>query len=111
MRRFRAVASAIILAATAPTVSTQPVQCIRQPDPAANLPPGYTIYRTERACTPYEIAERFYGHGYLQGAVREVNKGVLRPDGTFPKGVDILLPPDGTGRAVPRYLLERSKHY
>ena len=108
MQRFWAVA---ILAALAPTVSTQPAQCLRQPDPAANLPATYTVYRTERVVTPYELASRFYGHGYLAQKIIDANRTQLAADGTFPRGVDLLLPPDATGRSVQERLLKVDKHY
>jgi len=108
MQRFWAVA---ILAALAPTVSTQPAQCLRQPDAATKLPANYTVYRTERVTTPYELAERFYGHGYLAQRIIDANKTRLAANGTFPRGVDILVPPDNTGRSAAERLLKEDKHY
>lgn len=108
MQRFWAVA---ILAALASTVSTQPTQCLRPSDPAANLPANYTVYRTERVVTPYELASRFYGHGYLAQKIVDANKTQLAADGTFPRGVDLLLPPDNAGRSVQERLLKKDNHY
>jgi phage tail protein X len=108
MQRLWAV---VILAAIAPTVTIQPTQCMRQPAPAANLPAGYSVYRTEAVTTPYQMAERFYGHGYLAYKIVNANKSVLAANGTFPKGVDIVLPPDNEGRSVPERLLKEHKYY
>ena len=108
MQRFWAV---VILAAMAPTVTTQPTQCMRQPAPAARLPAGYTIYRTKTVTTPYHLAKRFYGHGYLAYMIVNANKSVLAANGTFPKGVDIVLPPDFRGHSVPERLLKDHEYY
>jgi hypothetical protein len=107
MQRFWAV---LILAA-ATTVSTQPAQCLRQPGASANLPTGYAVYRTERVVTPYELADRFYGHGYLAQKIINANRMQLFADGTFPQGVDLVLPPDDKGQSVPMRLLKGDKHY
>lgn len=108
MQRFWAV---LILAATTTTVSIQPAQCFRQPDASANLPTGYAVYRTERVVTPYELADRFYGHGYLAQKIINANRMQLSADGTFPQGVDLVLPPDDKGQSVPMRLLKGDKHY
>jgi hypothetical protein len=108
MQRFWAV---LILAAMATTVSTQPTQCLPTMNSTANLPPGYSVYRTDRPVTPYELAERFYGHGWESYRIVEVNRLKLLPSGAFPPGIDIVLPPDLSGRAVRESLLKKDKQY
>jgi len=111
MRCYWSVAAVVILGAMGAVVSAQPGQCIRQVDPSAKLAPNWAVYRTERICTPYELGARFYGHTYLGYKIVEANRAQLRPDGTFAAGIDLLLPADNTGRAVPERLLKRDKYY
>jgi len=102
------LAGVVMLAAA--TTATTPTQCLRLPEPAAKLPPNYVIFRTDRVVSPYELAERFYGEGYLEYKIRSANKGVLTKQGLFPAGKDVLIPPrDDSGlpvdlnRATDRY--------
>lgn len=111
MRCYWSIAAMVVLVALGATVSTQPVQCMRQANPSAKLPPNWSAYRTERVCTPYELGERFYGHTYLGYKIIEANRAQLRPDGTFAAGIDLLLPPDNAGRGVPERLLKKDKYY
>jgi hypothetical protein len=101
----------VVLGAMGAAVSTQPGQCIRQVNPSAKLPPNWSVYRTDRVCAPYELGERFYGHGYMGYKIVEANRARLRPDGTFAANIDLLLPPDNTGRAVSESLLKKDKYY
>jgi nucleoid-associated protein YgaU len=111
MQRFWSVAAIAILAASVPVVSTQPGQCLRQPAAGANVPYGFAVYRTDRVCTPYDLAERFYGHGYMAYKIVEANQLLLRSDKTFPAGVDLVIPPDNKGRTVPERLLKNDQYY
>ena len=99
-----------VLMLAAATTATTPTQCLRLPEPAAKLPPNYVIFRTDRVVSPYELAERFYGEGYLEYKIRIVNKDLLTKQGMFPAGKDVLIPPkDESGlpvdlnRATDRY--------
>ena len=111
MKCYGSLAAMVVLGAMGAVVSAQPVQCIRQVDPSAKLAPNWCVYRTERVCTPYELGERFYGHTYLGYKIVEANRTQLRPDGTFAAGIDLLLPPDNAGCAVPERLLKKDKYY
>ena len=102
------LAGVVMLAAA--TTATTPTQCLRLPEPAAKLPPNYVIFRTDRIVSPYELAERFYGQGYLEYKIRNANKDLLTKQGLFPAGKDVLIPPrDDSGlpvdlnRATDRY--------
>jgi len=111
MRCYGSIAAMVVLGAMGVTVSAQPVQCIRQVDPFARLAPNWCVYRTERVCTPYELGERFYGHTYMGYKIVEANRTALRSDGTFAANIDLLLPPDNTGREVPERLLRKDQYY
>ena len=98
MKQYWALVGLVVMAAT---VSTQPTQCVRTPDPKLKLPPGYVVYTTQmKSETPYEMAERFYGHGYMEYKIRKVNQKLLTREGVFPLKTAVLIPPDDDGRAV-----------
>jgi hypothetical protein len=96
MKRYWALAVLAILGAT---TSTQPAQCIR-PAPTLTAPAGSIIYRTGYCDTPFELAKRFYGRGFLEYKIRDANRLLLLPNGTFPHNIDIVIPPDLEGKPV-----------
>jgi len=65
-----------------------------------NAPPGCMVYTTLPGDNPYMLAEKAYGHGWLAGAINEVN-GRSPSDGrVFKTGTKIYIPPDMDGRPV-----------
>jgi phage tail protein X len=95
-----------MLAAAAATMPTQPTACVNPMDRTASQP-GYTIYLTGAADTPYTLAKRFYGHSYMAYAIVDANKTLLTKEGVFPKGTKIVIPPPYTGIPVD---VNRYKH-
>jgi nucleoid-associated protein YgaU len=75
-------------------VAATPTQCQQPP------PPGSVPYVTRAGDTPYRIAERIYGKGYLQDRIILANSKVLQADGTFPPGITIAIPPGLNGEPV-----------
>jgi nucleoid-associated protein YgaU len=75
-------------------VAVTPTQCRESP------PPGSVPYVTKPGDTPYYIAKRVYGKGYLQDRIIMANRSVLSADGTFPPGITIAIPPNLNGEPV-----------
>jgi len=87
-----------ILAATTVTVPTQcPQQAARNPRVS---PTGEVVYTTQVADTPWRLAERFYGKGYLEYKIRQRNPLLLTKEGGYMPGVEIVIPPDDRGMPI-----------
>jgi len=93
MGRFSMYLSVAILAAAA----TTPTQC-QQPPPGS--PAGSVVYKAHEGETPYSIAKRLYGEGYLESRIREANPMKLNLRGVYSEGTMIVVPPDLNGRPV-----------
>jgi len=83
-------------------VTSTPTQCDNQLTPAqeAVLKKACTTYKTQPGDTPYSLAERFYGKGYMSYRIQEANKQYLTKEGFFKPNTLILIPPDDRGRSV-----------
>lgn len=85
-----------MLAATA----TSPTQCPPQTGLQNKKPPNTVVYKTQPGDSPYTLAKKFYGHGYMEYKIREANKKVPLTKGFYKPGTKILVPPDDRGRPV-----------
>jgi len=95
-QRFWMLAGVLVLAAA-------PVQC-------PNTDPNTVIYTTQPGDTPYRLADRVYGHGYLETKILAANLGKLGGDGVYPAGTLLTLPPDDAGHPA-QINGETKKHY
>ena len=87
-----------ILAAAAVTTATAPTQCLQQPGQNPRISVfGEVVYKTLPADTPYLLAERFYGHGYMEYKIRHRNPLFLTSQGCYMTGTEIVIPPDDRG--------------
>ena len=93
----------VAVAALAATTA-QPAQCPQQREQEMLSNPKLTAqsatYVTRPGDTPYSLAKRFYGHGYLEYKIRIPNQALLTPKGVFISGSTILVPPDDNGDKV-----------
>jgi hypothetical protein len=97
MVRGAMLLSVVFLAATAAT----PTQCVRQPSQAYPVSAsGDVTYTTRVGDTPYRLAERFYGHGYMEYRIRQANPLAPMDKGAYPAGIQLVIPPHMTGRPV-----------
>jgi nucleoid-associated protein YgaU len=78
-------------------VAAAPTQCQQRP---TNVPQGSVVYRTRAGDTPYRLADRLYGKGYLQDRIVQANRGRLPPNGVFEPGTYIVIPPNLNGESV-----------
>ena len=96
--RFMAI---VILAAAAGTASTTPTQCpqppVQNPRAAAT---GDVVYKTQVGDTPYALAKRFYGHGYMEYKIRQRNPVALTVKGIYAAGQELVIPPNENGVPV-----------
>lgn len=83
-------------------VTSTPTQCDKKLTPAqeAAFRNACANYKTLPGDTPYSLAERFYGKGYMAYRIQEVNKQYLTKEGFFKPNSLILIPPDDRGRSV-----------
>jgi len=87
-----------VLAAAAAT----PTQCDKQVTPAqeAKYKRACVHYKTQAGDTPYSLADRFYGKGYMSRLIEAPNKQYLTAAGVFKPNSMIIIPPDDRGRSV-----------
>jgi hypothetical protein len=96
--RFLAI---VILAAAAGTASTTPGQCLQQPGQNPRVAAtGDVVYKTQAGDTPYALAKRFYGHGYMEYKIRQRNPLALTQPGAYAPGIELVIPPGDNGVPV-----------
>jgi hypothetical protein len=96
--RFLAI---VILAAAAGTTSTTPTQCPQQTGQNPRVAStGDVVYKTQAGDTPYALAKRFYGHGYMEYKIRQRNPLALTTAGAYAPGIELVIPPDDNGVPV-----------
>jgi len=74
--------------------------CLPQSRSGGGLPAGYVEYVARPGDTPWSVAERLYGRGYLEYRIREANAGALTPGGFYEAGTRLVIPPGLNGRPV-----------